>query len=535
MVSESPLSSTNRVRYLVIILGFGAVYLLTRSRVASIDALYYFRDMTSAWGGHFLHPHHLLYEPAVKLWCEMWWALGYGGAADSLVKSFSLIGSLGALIAFARCAVLLVGRGFLGWVFLLCFGFSYLPWHYASQGEPVAFFLCFSCLNLYLLLDLLGRTEATPGSVRWLGLANVFGVLVHQALIFVIPISAVVIWFRTPPGSRSGRVALFLVICLGAVLLLYGLGALVALDRVDPVRFLAWSTGYLEEFAGVYGRADLIFSTAALRGLTLAFLSGNALKAYFFEGAIPGTGYWLALVPIGVLAVFLVWGLVLALIFARTAGGERRRQLLLLLAFAAVFGAAAIWWEPGNRKFWAPVVPCLLLLAGLGWGQRPQTRAGRLGVVSRLVPLVVVCGLLAGNLLGGILPKHRRSDEQQPLLTNLRQMYREGDVVILREDRLWLCVDYHCPQMTVFGVPPPRSDRYDPEQSILAAAGEAAAVALGSGSRVFITSELAPEVQTRLAVLLPETAPQVEQRQLFEFADPEAPNKRQTLGELVLP
>ncbi len=128
-------------------------------------------------------------------------------------------------------------------------------------------------------------------------------------------------------------------------------------------------------------------------------------------------------------------GLLLAVGLVRLTGAvaERdhaHRRAVINVTLLVVLGALfAGWWEPANRKFWAPVLPGLLALAAVGWSGWPRTRP-RLGLV---VVVVAAAVAFSFNLAGGILPRHRIHDDRQPLVMFLARRVQPGDVVVLQD------------------------------------------------------------------------------------------------------
>lgn len=524
------------------------LYVLTISRVSSIDAYYYFNDLERGSLPALLHPHHLVYELLGWVWYAIWKLLGWAGRAALPLKLLSLVGAGGALWLFGGAARRAVGAGAPAWLLTLALGLCYLPWHYATEGEPVAFFLLFGCWFLSLavrLADAEGATAAGPparpaarpdGSheitPRWAAVTGAVagvGVLFHQALALALPVAAWCLWRAAAPAHRRAAALAFLGTAAAVVLVPYAVAGWLATGSARPGTLVAWATGYLEEFGGRHGQARN-FSLAALgRGASGAFLGGSSLKGYVFGGAGRDLGYWAALLPYAGVAAALGAGLAGLAARRRRLPETARRALPGVLLLGLVFLAAALYWEPGNRKFWAPILPCLLLLAGWGWRAWAAGASRRGAAAASGAAIVLVALLAAGNLTGGILHKHRERDDRQTLGRRLQEIWRPGDMAVLEADRLWQAVDYHFPGLRTVPVHRYASVAFAAADTTLPAAARAAGEALMRGYRVYASSAVLEELLAKLRAGDPDLMPGLEPRRLFAFHDSEEPHRRAEL------
>jgi len=522
-MAEQPTSVTGRLGFWILIGLLFCLYVLTISRVSSVDAYYYFNDLEKGDLYELCHPHHLAYELVGKAWFEGWRMLGYGGRSAWPLKLMSLFGSVGALVLFGKTLQLLFPRGYVAFGLLLVLGLSYLPWHYATEGEPVAFFLFFACLNIYFLVRLNGKDKVGVHDAARVGFASGLGVLFHQALVFALPIALVILWRRSAPTSRLRVTMVFIVIAGIVVVVPYLVAALLIFGGETPQKFLLWSTGYLDEFAGGYGRSHNFVPTVILRGFATAFLGGTALKTYLYGQAPKDMGFVKALFPFLVLFGALGGGLVALLFRWRRWGVTTRRTLAIMLIFTAVFTVATIYWEPSNRKFWAPTMPGLILLAGAGWfivrnGNRPMGRV-RYGLDAGLSGLVLL--LLLGNLFGGILHKHQMRDEQQELSLKLQKIYQSGDLVVMQGDRLWQSLDYHFQDIHSIGIIAYSNPEWVAADTTLHYAARAMRMVLMKGHTGYVSSGVSDEFLAFLHEAMADTGEQLVQSHLFSFADSE--------------
>lgn len=528
------------------------LYVLTISRVSSIDAYYYFNDLEHGRLAELLHPHHLVYEVLGWVWFALWKLLGWGGRAALPLKLLSLVGAGGALLLFGRAAQRTIGPGSLAWLLTLALGLCYLPWHYATEGEPVAFFLLFGCWFLLLAVRLADAgglsTPASPGeptarsgeslevTPRWAAGAGAvagLGVLFHQALALALPVAAWCLWRAAAPARRLAAALAFLATAAAIVVVPYALAGWLATGSARPGTLAAWATGYLEEFGGRHGQARNFSLGALARGTSGAFLGGSGLKGYVFGGAGRDLGYWLALLPYAAVAAALGAGLAGLAAWRQRLPGTAQRALPGVVILALVFLAAALYWEPGNRKFWAPILPCLLLLAGWGWRAWAGGASKRMAIAAGALVMLAVA-LAAGNLAGGVLHKHRERDDRQVLGRRLQEVWRPGDIAVLEADRLWQAVDYHFPGLRTLPVHRYASAAFAAADTTLPAAARAARDALARGYRVYVSSPVLDELLAKLRAADPDLMPGLEPRRVFAFHDPEEPHRQAELLVLQL-
>ncbi len=490
---------------------------LTISGVGSVDAYYYFNDLETGDLFMLCHPHHLAYELVGKVWFEGWRLLGYGGRSALPLKLMSLFAAAGALLVFGKTLQLLFPRGALPYLLILLLGMSYLPWHYATEGEPVEFFLFFSCWIIYLLVRLYEQDEVRTRDAWLLGLATSLGVLFHQALVFAVAIVLVVLWRRAGPVSRTRLSLIYLAVTGMLVAIPYFVAGLLILEEFTPGKLLLWSSGYLDEFAGSYGGGHNFQPGVILRGVAGAFLGGSALKPYLYGQLPRDSGFLRALLPFAVLFTVLGAGLLALALRWRRLESSRREPLLVVLLFTAVFTAAAIYWEPVSRKFWAPMVPGLLLLVGAGW------QALGSGRVRNAALATLALALLLGNLYGGILHKHGMRDTRQELSLRLQEIYRPGDLVVLKGNRLWQSLDYLFRDIRSLGVMIYANPAWAVADTTLSHAARALRETLWRGNTGYVSSEVRDDLLAALPEMMPEVMPEMgtESGMEIETANPQ--------------
>jgi hypothetical protein len=530
------------VLYGLIVL-LGLLYLLTFSRVSSIDALYYLHDYEHGSLKDLLHPHHLVFELTGKGWFEFWRGLGYAGRADIPAKALSMVAALFALVVFARTLVLVFGAGVLTGALLVVSGLSYDMWHMASEAEPVIFFILFSNSILYLLLRLLLAGNARRSTGLMLGLVNAAGVLFHQELVLAIPFCLATLWKGIDRPFRTRAILTYLGVTCGIIAVAYWIAATLGAGAQDRGGVIRWVMSYRTEFAAMCGRFNHQTPVNVLRGAASLFLGGTALKNWLTPGSPLDRHFVLAVLPFLGLALAVVWSLVSAFARFQSARVPGARPVILLVAWLVVFAGFAAWWMPENRNFWAPVLPALVLLCGLGLETSPDR--GAAFQWRKIVLVVWILALLGGNLFGGILQKHSQSDAQQELAVRLGRIWEQGNLLLLPLDRTYLAMTFYHPEIRCIGleliqVRPGTAPNMgmralsgSEADSAWAACTLAAHQTLVSGARVFVSSDLAPKFINDAPGFLP-AGHRMSLAGLFEFSDSVVPQDRKRLFELLL-
>ncbi|MBD3220145.1 hypothetical protein GF314_02795 [bacterium] len=505
-----------------------ALYLITRQQQFTIDSLYYLWDTEFGAGPRLLHPHHLLMQPVLRAVWSIWAWFEWPGRAVLPLQVFNVGVTLAALAAFWRLLRRLVPGRWSAPVWWLALALAYLPWQQSTQAEGVPMYLLMATLLLWWAVRLPQGPRPTRRTALELAGTVTVAVLVHQALVLWAPPVAVMLAREGRPGERWTLGALTLGAAGATVLALYVASGAVATGSLAPADLWQWFTGYTDEFAGRCGSFALLFSTDVPRGLASSILTGAPLKPYVF-GQRPADPQLAArLLPFAIVAVTVGVGLLRLKPAGRAADPSGRRALLNVAVLVIIAALFAGWWEPANRKFWAPVLPGLLALAAVGWSA-PAGRWPRLAVA---VPLLMTALLFGYNLAGGILPRHRHADARQPLVVFLARMVDEGDVVILQEDRVWQTAIYFRPDRDVHGIPGQWSDRGDPGQTVLRKAVAAARQALVDGKTVYVAASEWDAVGKRLQAALgplPDPVP------VLEFGDAELLARDQVLLAVQLP
>ncbi len=519
---------------LLVPVGLAILYLALRQHIFTIDSMYYLWDAEFAEWRRLLHPHHLALEPLLRAWWRLWQWFGWPGRAVAPIQILNILVSLGSLLVAARLLRLLLrdGATAVGWWLLL--GVSYVPWYHATQAEGLPLFVIFGTLNLYWAARLPSHGEApTVRTAVTVGGVIAGGVLIHQSLVLWAPLLAWMVGREAAPGVRW-RYGLGTLFGAGAaVLACYLIAGAWATGSVAPVDLWRWFTGYTQEFAGRCGSLRLLFSADTPRGLASTLLTGAPFKPYAFGGRPMDAAFVLALLPfllVGTLVAVGIGRLLIGLVLGTTGDrdpGDRRAviNVALLVLLGALFAG---WWEPANRKFWAPILPGLLALAAVGWSGWPRRRP-RLGMVAVTAAVALAFSF---NLAGGILPRHRIHDDRQPMIMFLARVVQPADTVILQEDRVWQCALYFRPQQPVHGLPGPNSDRDDHGHTVLREAVDAAVRTLSGGGALYVTASEWPQVEAEIEAAL---GPLPEPMEVLRFGDADLYGDEQVLLALRLP
>jgi len=509
----------------------GILYAVTFSFVGSVDAYYYFNNIDSGAFEELCHPHHLAYLLLGKGWMLVWQAPGYSGGSFLPLKVMSLLGGLGFLLVFRKLLALFIPRGLAANLLFLAMGCSYLTWHYSTEGEPVIFFQLFSVWILYLLVQWYSDPDPPARLALKMGIVVSLGTLFHQALFLALPLCAVAIIFSGGHGRRVSLLAKLFIPVFFLVAIPYATLGCVATHGFELKEVAAWSTGYLEEFTGVYGSASNLEPRRILRGLVSVFLGGSALKPYIYGGQAYDTWFWLAAM-LQVLTLGLLGAGILSLILRwRSLELLQKKRLTAVVAFSLLFVAAAIYWEPASRKFWAPVSPGLILLAGVGFSGLRKI-AGKIALPPRagesIIALLFLL-LLVGNLQGGILHKHQAKDRQQNLGVELLKIFQPGDLLVMQADRIWQSVDYNFPQIENAGVFLYVNPEWAAADTTLGYAARSLWETLQSGGTGYVSSDVDERITRHLPVSNDPSSPEIEKRLLFQFMDQEQTHKKSEL------
>jgi hypothetical protein len=341
---------TLRLIFLVSLVLWAAVYLLTLTDVHTYDALSYILDVERKPWLELFHPHHLAYGPLGAVVSGLAAGLGWtGGAERPLQVMNALAGALGAALFAALAGRMLPQTPrTAGALAGLLLGASYAYWYFAIEVEVYTIAAVLLVVALWLMLLLARRP--TPGLAVALGVIQGLAVLFHQTNVLLSLPALVALGLglhasgQPGLGQRSVRLLAAYGLPLALIVAVAYLGVGLGLSGL-------WSWGELSGWAAGY-------ATTGFWGGPLDFarlpLLGRGLADTFAQ---PG-GAWVGLLLLAVL--LLRWrGL-------RTAP---RGLVALGLSWLLVYGAFFVWWEPDNVEFWiASLPPFYLLVLGAVFG-----------------------------------------------------------------------------------------------------------------------------------------------------------------------
>lgn len=496
------------------LLAVGLLYLLLRQHVFTIDSYYYLWDTEFGSWERLLHPHHLMLQPLQRLWWNLWTWFDWPDRAVLPLQLLSLGLTLAGLAVIWRVLLRVLpgsrGQAAAWWCVV---AFSYLTWSQATQADSLPVFSLFAALYLLWAVKLVQDGPPDRRSALTLAVVMTGGVLAHQMLVLVTPLLTWMLWREAHRERRRALAALALGTAGAATLAIYLVAGIAATGQASPTGLLGWFLGYSEEFAGRYGSLANMISLETPRGLASAFLTGDPLKPFLYGDRGLGPESLLVGAPFVVLLAFLMHRFVgLVRGWPQLSSAERRvtTNLALLAGLTVLF---ASWWDPGQRKFWAPVLIALVALLGAG----PRGRSGH-RASWHLLPFTALLAavLLSYNLAGGIIPRHQTHDARQPLLVFITRYVGPEDVVILEEDRVWQAAIYYRPEHRVHGLPGPLSDRDDPRHTILNAALDEARQALMTGHDLYVVESRWDEVR---GLLRDDLGPLPQPEAVLEYGD----------------
>src|SRR5438552_9577789 len=321
---------------LALFFGFFLLYALTATSAHTFDGIAYIRDMGKPLAAMVL-PHHLIYEPAILGFFNLWNVFGWSGHADLPAQILSSLAGAGGVAVFYKLTWEISGSRAAALVATLALALTYGYWFYSVEVEiyvPPLFFLLVATWLLWRAV------RGGPTYLFWLiGLCHALASLIHQASLFIIPAFALgIVLIPGVLSVRLGRLVRYGIALSGVIVPAYLVAGRFVAGQNTPQTFLKWinSYGNLGTW-GVWHRESL--------DLTVSGLS-----------AAVSSGFW-----IGRLLVLAL----LVLMIARAVPITRRGGPLAwtLWAWFAIYGVFFAWWQPENLKFWVLMLPAPILLA----------------------------------------------------------------------------------------------------------------------------------------------------------------------------
>lgn len=437
-------------------LASAALLLALRAAQQSADALEYAGNARQHVD--MVHPHHVLFVPAVRAVLDLLAAGGRGGDAILAGQLHNTAWAIVALLAlralvarFTDSPALALGAA-LGLLFTRGF------WVYATRVETYVPALAALLLSAWL-------TETSRGGrdrARTLGaaVALALAMLYHQtSLLFVPPLFVFCLarhgragW--RPAGLVTGVAAL---LTLGCYLAAYRLSGAAA----TGTGFTRWTVSYAAMPVPAWG-SFAHFGAAGCRDLA-------------HSQAVNLTGVPARLSTLMVPAFALAQAALVAW-HARALGRpDRSRPLrLLALAWLGVHGAFFLWWLPSDVDFFVVPLAPLVLLAALLVGDLAPRRPW----CPRIA--VVAVGVLAiGNFAATVWPLHASPGAEYARAARLHELapggYAIGTRFGVRENLCYhfgrTAIDLDLPLLWAFAGRDPAATRAAPFDRILVPVG----------------------------------------------------------------
>ena len=377
--------------------GLCALYLVTRSRIHTWDALAYAARAAGDplladryFSTRLFHPHHLLHAPLALAAHR---ALAPLGLARDPVLPLQILSALaGTLAAWlaGRLAVRLGASEARALLVTAAVGLSNAVWRFST--EALVMVPSLACLMLSAWLAAGTRTRA-----RWLasGVALAGALLIHQsAAVFAAGASLALLAAVRGGRARAGAALAFTLGWAVPAALAYLAVGRIETGSLSPAALARWMTT-----AGSRATSTHLPLAAVLRetasGLAESWVTLAPLRALRAAGAAtPGAG-------LGALAAVIgLGGLAAAALASLGSLGRAARAgdpvVAALIAGAAANAALVAAFQPWNHAYWVfvPALAVTLIAASLP----PLSRRA-----SRAVPLVIAAVALV-NLFARALP-----------------------------------------------------------------------------------------------------------------------------------
>jgi hypothetical protein len=434
------------------------------------DSATYARQILAP-GDAYFHPHHLLYNAAVRWAALLSGALAPGFEPWTAVQALQWVNlavsavAPGLMYLVARRLTVPIGLA-LGLALGLGLAFRFLT--FGSQIEVYNFALV--ALTLATLgLVLPERSRVAP----WLVALGFFlGMGFHQTALFFGAAVLVMAWGR----ARPIRWLLIAFVLPGAAIGLSYLAIGLSLGHTTPSSFMLWLTAYAHNGSWGQGSASLGTLIDAVRGFSLAYGHGGG---EFLVLAL--------LLAVGVLAVTTGW----------QRNPARRRFVLAMAAFLAPLALFNAWWFGRNPEFWIMAsLPVTASLAAM-LGAAPTAR-GRLAHAA--VGALVLAQ--AGFLTYQATIEHK-AESIKAAMSEAAGVARPGDLLLAVDSRMvsYLDIQLLGREVTVdslhlIAMEAQRSGK-DVEQALAAAIAEQADRARAAGGRLVLDTALLVEGASR--------------------------------------
>ncbi|MSO55887.1 MAG: hypothetical protein EXQ55_03050 [Acidobacteria bacterium] len=418
MVSPAPRESDgvvcgNRLVWYVavVFVGFGLLYLLTRSSVPVGDSKGF---IAVARGGdpsqiHYGEPIHFLQVPLARAVWRILDALGASVSLETIFVGFSLVGTLAAIVFVGLIAAKILRTQTAAWLAAVLFGTSL---HASTQWNGELYGLALGFVTAGLFFTLRGRV-AIPAFL-W-GLS----VLSHSDFAMAAPTFIAAVSMAEPSVVRTGeklrRASVLLGLAATSTVLVMLLGSWTLGKWFDSASFAAWLGPSYEARQQDVSASPEVFR--AMKGLVTAY----TVAGHYWRDILTGRGQYSAPLFVPAAAVGL---LVLVLTSVLLVAAAWRRSLFLFaLVWLLPFHILVNWWfVPTVEKYHAGALPGFVLLV-----------TGGLVFVGTRMPARRRCLLYGGyvaafaglNLFGAVLPMQALGRNAAKAAREIRQLHTE--------------------------------------------------------------------------------------------------------------
>ena len=433
MTSVDNADSRMRNRRLVMALCLGALsltlYLSTMIRVHEGDALMYADAVRQGTIQGLFHPNHLLYEVVARGNFILWQYLGWRG--DSMLPS-QFFNALTGAVGVAVFTWILLGIVKNPWIATASAGalaMSFAYWYHSIEVAVHILPVLFVLLAFAIAVRYMER--ATFVVAASLGIFTGLSVLFLQSnIFFLLAAGTAILITKTDKLRRVRHGLLFLAMAGIPISIGYLVLPCIFLDLCGVQPVFRWTMGYAR--LPWYGFHGSTWYYAAL-GLGRTIFGGVVVPDSVSNNIVGMLGrgqYALQLIPFA-----LTSGLVLlVLLTIRGFWKTHAKITVVLLIWLISFGIFAVWWEPGNVKYWIPTLPPLFLLVGLAchsfWLRiKSNAVAGHLFQITIIGTLVILGGT---SYFGAMRPLSDSSrDLNMKLTEDLNPYVTKSDLVLV--------------------------------------------------------------------------------------------------------
>ena len=334
----------------VLVVGFTALFLLTRSSVLPGDTIRYINvaragDLAEF---HYGNPSHFLQIPLSRLIWQAGGALGLSLSIEHIVVALALMGTLAAIVFVGLIAEHFTGARRAAWIGAVLFGTSLHVWTQVN-GEQYGLALGFLTAGLWMALR---------GGIVSAGLLFGLAMISHSEFLFAGPAFVLATWRAVPQSTPAASVrrmvtmlgvaGLFTLVTIVAGLWLMGRWS-------TPSELVAWIRHVLA--------VDHAYTVAspepfrALKGLITALTSGGHLWRDILTRRAPLSDPRFALMS----AVGL--GVLVTVLASLRAAWANRPLFAFALVWLLPFHVLGNWWfESTVEKYHGGALAALVVL-----------------------------------------------------------------------------------------------------------------------------------------------------------------------------